>query len=126
LRFAQGVATSTDETQTQGASPHLPDQFSENEIMFEINRQDESTVSLAGRLDAAAAPRARKVFDGIETTCRLDLTGLDYIASVGLGLLASAQKRLMGNGDGLILVGLNPHLREVLSLAGFEGIFEFE
>ncbi len=94
--------------------------------MFEITRVDSNTVSLAGRLDAAAESRARQVFEGIETTCRLDFSELDYIASVGLGLLAAAQRRLLSTGDGLILTGLNPHLREVLSLAGFEGVFEFE
>ncbi len=94
--------------------------------MFEIIRQDSGTVLLSGRLDAASAVKARHILDGIETTCRLDFAGLDYIASVGLGLLAAVQKRLMADGNGLILAGLSPHLREVLSLAGFEGIFEFE
>ncbi len=94
--------------------------------MFEITQEESGTLVLNGRLDAAAAPKARRFFDDIETTCRLDFSGLEYIASVGLGLLASAQKRLMATGDGLVLAGLNPHLREVFSLAGFEGIFEFE
>ena len=94
--------------------------------MFEITRQDSGTIVLSGRLDAASAPEARHFLNDIDSTCRLDFTGLDYIASVGLGLLAAVQKRLMASGEGLVLFGLNPHLREVLSLAGFEGIFEFE
>lgn len=94
--------------------------------MFDIQRDDSGTVQLTGRLDAASADRARCVFEEIEGTCKVDFSGLDYIASVGLGLLAGAQKRLMAHGQGLILANLNPHLREVLSLAGFEGIFEFE
>lgn len=94
--------------------------------MFEISQEETGALVLRGRLDAASATEARRYFDGINTTCRLDFSGLDYIASVGLGLLAAAQKRLMATGDGLILAGLNPHLREVFSLAGFEGIFEFE
>ena len=94
--------------------------------MFEITQLDSGTLVLSGRLDAASAPKVRRFFDAVGTTCRLDCAGLDYIASVGLGLLAAAQKRLMATGDGLILMNLNPHLREVFSLAGFEGIFEFE
>ena len=94
--------------------------------MFEITREDSGTVVLNGRLDAASAGEARHFLDEIQSTCRLDFSGLDYMASVGLGLLAAVQKRLMAHGDGLILAGLSPHLREVLSLAGFEGIFEFE
>lgn len=94
--------------------------------MFDIRRDEGGTVQLTGRLDAAAADQARRVLEDIEGSCRLDFSGLEYIASVGLGLLAAAQKRLLADGHGLILAGLNPHLREVLSLAGFEGIFEFE
>ncbi len=94
--------------------------------MFEITRDESGTVNLSGRLDAASAGTARKFLEQIDTTCRLDFSDLVYIASVGLGLLAATQKRLMVTGDGLILSGLNPHLREVLSLAGFEGVFEFE
>ncbi len=94
--------------------------------MFEITRQDTGTVVMSGRLDAASAVKARHLLDEVETSCRVDFTSLVYIASVGLGLLAAVQKRLMASGDGLTLVGLNPHLREVLSLAGFEGIFDFE
>lgn len=94
--------------------------------MFEITQEDSGALVLKGRLDAASAPAARRALENIHTTCRLDFSGLDYIASVGLGLLAAAQKRLMSTGDGLILADLNPHLREVFSLAGFEGIFEFE
>lgn len=94
--------------------------------MFEITQEDSGTLVLRGRLDAASAPQVRRHLDEVHSTCRLDFSGLEYIASVGLGLLAAAQKRLMANGDGLILASLNPHLREVFSLAGFEGIFEFE
>jgi len=94
--------------------------------MFEITQENSGGLILIGRLDAASAPEARRSFEKINSTCRLDFSGLEYIASVGLGLLAAAQKRLMATGDGLILAGLNPHLREVFTLAGFEGIFEFE
>ncbi len=94
--------------------------------MFGIERDETGTVRLSGRLDAASADQARRVLEQIDGPCRVDFTQLDYIASVGLGLLAAVQKRLMNQGCGLILTGLNPHLREVLSLAGFEGIFEFE
>jgi len=94
--------------------------------MFDIERDDTGTVRMTGRLDAASADQARRVLEQVDGPCRVDFTRLEYIASVGLGLLAAAQKRLMAQGYGLTLVGLSPHLREVLSLAGFEGIFEFE
>ena len=94
--------------------------------MFHIQEDETGTVVLSGRLDAVSAPVAREFLETIDDTRRLDFSQLDYIASIGLGILAATQRRLMNKKAGLILVGLNPHLREVFSLAGFEGVFEFE
>ena len=94
--------------------------------MFTITKDDSGIVLLAGRLDAVAAPIARDFLKSVTDTTRLDFSQLDYIASVGLGILASVQRRLLDKQAGLILTGLNPHLREVFTLAGFEGVFKFE
>ena len=94
--------------------------------MFAIAHDDSGAVRLTGRLDAASVSTARDFLARIETTTRLDFTELEYIASVGLGVLVAAQRRLKEKGEGLVLTGLSPHLREVLSLAGFEGIFAVE
>lgn len=94
--------------------------------MFNIQEDETGSVILSGRLDAVSAPVAREFLEKVDGTRRLDFSQLDYIASIGLGILAATQRRLMNKKAGLILVGLNPHLREVFSLAGFEGVFEFE
>lgn len=94
--------------------------------MFDIWYDDQNDVHLKGRLDAAAAPTARVFLEDLQVSTRLDFTELEYMASAGLGLLAATQRRLMEQGGGLTLAGLTPHLREVLALAGFEGIFDFE
>lgn len=94
--------------------------------MFDIRRTEDGTIALKGRLDAASAPVAREFLAAVDGSARLDFSGLDYIASVGLGVLAAAQRRLLDRGEALVLAGLSPHLREILSLAGFEGIFAFE
>ena len=94
--------------------------------MFDISRNEKGTIFLSGRLDAASCPAAREFLACVEESCRVDFSGLDYIASVGLGLLVSVQRRLMAREAGLSFCGLSPHLREVLALAGFEGIFDFE
>lgn len=94
--------------------------------MFDIRRGDDGTVVLSGRLDAVSAPVAREFLAGVATTARIDFSRLDYIASVGLGVLIGAQRRLRESGQGLVLCGLRPHLREVLNLAGFAGIFDIE
>jgi anti-anti-sigma factor len=94
--------------------------------MFAIGWQESGSVRLEGRLDAASAPHAREFLGAVQGRCRLDFSRLDYIASAGLGILIAVQRRLRDDGGGLVLAGLSPHLREVLQLAGFEGIFEFE
>lgn len=94
--------------------------------MFDIREDDSGAVVLTGRLDAVSAPIARQFLDNVQDTRRLDFSELEYIASIGLGLLASAQRRLLDKGAQLILTGMNPHLREVFALAGFEGVFKFE
>ncbi len=94
--------------------------------MFTISRDPTGDVVVTGRLDTHAAERTRELLKQVDGICRLDCTGLDYIASVGLGILAATQKRLLAGGGELVLAGLNSHLREVFSLAGFEGVFHFE
>ncbi len=94
--------------------------------MFVITEDESGNVLLEGRLDAVAAPIAREFLNRVTESRRLDFSRLDYIASIGLGVLAATQRRLMGQGDQLLLSGMNPHLREVFTLAGFQGVFEFE
>jgi anti-anti-sigma factor len=94
--------------------------------VFAIQADEAGNILLAGRLDAVSAPVAREFLGRVDTSARLDFSALDYIASVGLGVLVATQRRLLDQGHGLRLAGLSPHLREVLSLAGFEGVFAFE
>jgi len=94
--------------------------------MFDITRSEDGTILLSGRLDAASAPIARDFLVSVENNSLLDFSDLIHIASAGLGILVAVQRRLMEKGEGLSLTGLSPHLREVLVLAGFEGIFKFE
>ena len=57
-------------------------------------------------------------------SCVVDFDGLSYISSAGLGLLFATQKRLVDGGSALTLVNLNPHIREIFHIAGFDKIFE--
>jgi len=94
--------------------------------VFDIRRDTDGNIVLKGRLDAVSAPTAREFLADVDGAARLDFSSLDYIASIGLGILVAAQRRLVDAGGGLVLAGLGPHLREILVLAGFEAIFEFE
>ena len=92
--------------------------------MFEIARNDDGVISLQGRFDASQVQTARAVLDTIAESCTLDFGALTYISSAGLGLLFATQKRLVDTGGALKLINLNPHIREIFQIAGFDNIFE--
>jgi anti-anti-sigma factor len=54
----------------------------------------------------------------------VDLAGLDYISSAGLGVLLKTQKRAMAAGRGLRIVNVNRHIADIFRYAGFDKIFE--
>ena len=92
--------------------------------MFEIRMDEQGEVQLAGRLDAAQCDKALQFLDGVAAPRVIDLAGLDYISSAGLGVLLKTQKRVMSGGQGLRLVNVNKHIRDIFKYAGFDRIFE--
>ena len=94
--------------------------------MFEIIRVDDSTVTLIGRLDASQEAKAAAVLDTVEGTTVLGFADLRYLASAGLGMLLSTQKRLKESGHGLKIINMNFRIREIFELAGFHQLFDIE
>ncbi len=94
--------------------------------MFEIKFGDQGEIVPVGRLDASQIDQAREFFEGVTTSKTIDLTRLDYISSVGIGLLASTQKRLSLSGNNLKLVNAQDQIKEVFRIVGLDGIFEME
>jgi anti-anti-sigma factor len=92
--------------------------------MFEIRVSGEGEVSMSGRLDAAQCEKALQFLDGVQAPRVVDLAGLEYISSAGLGVLLKTQKRAMTGGTGLKLVNANKHIRDIFKYAGFDRIFE--
>jgi anti-anti-sigma factor len=92
--------------------------------MFEIRQGAHGEIILEGRLDAAQCERAMGFLDAVAGPHVLDLAGLQYISSAGLGVLLKTQKRAMVDGRGLRLVNVNGHIHDILRYAGFDRIFE--
>lgn len=92
--------------------------------MFDVARDGDGTVRLIGRLDASQVEAARSALDGVESSCTVDFSELEYISSAGLGVLLSVQKRLSKSGQSLKLTRLNQHIREIFRIAGFDKVFE--
>ena len=94
--------------------------------MFEIRLGEQGEVVMSGRLDAAQCERALAFLDGVAAPRVVDLGGLEYISSAGLGVLLKTQKRLMSSSGKLRLVGVNRHLQDIFLYSGFDQIFEIE
>jgi anti-sigma B factor antagonist len=92
--------------------------------MFEIRRGERGEIVLEGRLDAAQCEKALSFLDAIENPRELDMGGLQYISSAGLGVLLKTQKRVMERGGGLRLVNVNAHINDIFRYSGFDKIFE--
>ena len=94
--------------------------------MLTIEPGGEGTVVMKGRLDAAQAANAQAYLDRVGGAVTLDVSGLEYISSAGLGVLLKTQKRLMAGAGRLKLSGVGPHLRDIFVYSGFDQLFEIE
>jgi anti-anti-sigma factor len=94
--------------------------------MFDISTAEDGTIILSGRLDASQEAKAREVFDKAVSPLVVDFKELDYIASAGLGILLGTQKKLLASGEGMKIVNINAHIREIFEMAGFHTVFELE
>ena len=91
--------------------------------MFEIGFNDNGEVAVSGRLDAAQAATAQEFLDAVGDRCVLDMGGLEYISSAGLGVLLRTHKRLMASETGLELVNVNKHIADIFRYSGFDKLF---
>jgi anti-sigma B factor antagonist len=94
--------------------------------MLKIIIDENNNVILSGRFDASQEDKAKGVFDRVQESCSVDFKNLDYISSVGLGILLSVQKRLNQAGHEIKLINMNDHIRDVFQYAGFNYIFKIE
>jgi anti-sigma B factor antagonist len=92
--------------------------------MFDAKMTEGGHIRLSGRFDASQVDKARSVFDGVNSTCIVDFSDLEYISSAGLSVLLLTQKRLSQGGHSLKLKNLNVHIRQVFEYARFDLIFE--
>ena len=87
-----------------------------------IQRADELTqVSLSGRMDAMGIQRVETRFQGL-TAARgkhtiIDMSGVDFIASIGLSMLLSSARSLHHRGARMVIVNPQPRVMKVLETA---------
>jgi anti-sigma B factor antagonist len=94
--------------------------------MFTITQREDGEIVLTGRFDASRVAEADAVLDRVATSARVNMKDLDYISSLGLGILLKTQKRLKTSGNELILTHMNKLIRDVFRIARFDTIFKIE
>jgi anti-sigma B factor antagonist len=94
--------------------------------MFDIRWGEGGRVVLSGRFDASQAEKAEAFLSGVTGSVDLDFHDLQYISSLGLGILLRTQKRLSADGGTLRLVRVSRHIREIFRFSGFDRIFPIE
>ena len=99
------------------------------ELAVQLDEQDGWTVARAsGDLDLTTAPRLREqlvqvVMDG-RPRIVLDLEGVDFIDSAGLGVLVGGLKRAKDGEGELVLVATGRSVIRVLELTGLTRVFD--
>jgi len=91
--------------------------------MLQIRVQEGNAVIVSGRLDASQAGKAGKVLDTLASSAEIDVSGLEYISSAGIGVLVKTQLRLQATGHTLKLIKLQPRVKAVFHFAGLEEFF---
>jgi serine/threonine-protein kinase RsbW len=92
-----------------------------------LERDDEVThVVLSGRLDTTGTDEVREIFQTAtgarERPTIVDLSGVDFLASVGIGLLVANVKRLMRAGHRMVLVNPRELVESVLRTSRLENL----
>lgn len=95
-------------------------------VEFESGR---TVVHLMGEMDAATAPRLRawlgeQVDEDHDVV--IDLAGVSFVDSSGLGVLVGALRRFQGAGHELVLRAPTPSMSRVLEMTGLASVFLIE
>ena len=92
--------------------------------MFTIQSEaGAAVVAVNGRLDGTSTPALEPVVADALAAGQgvvLDLSGLTYIASVGLRLVLQAAKRAGQTGQKLAICALQPQVLEVFEISGLD------
>jgi len=83
-----------------------------------------NVATLEGRLDTATAAEAEVTLIGMLAApgMVLDMTQVRYVSSAGLRILLKLAKEAKAKGAAYSLVGLQPAVREVFEISGFDKI----
>lgn len=91
--------------------------------MFSITTNPDGVLVLEGRFDAAQGRYAEPIFNKLNNSVVIDVAKLEYISSMGLGIVVNTYKRLHENGFTITLMNPSKHVRDVLHYTSLEKLF---
>jgi anti-sigma B factor antagonist len=102
------------------------------ELGIRVERQNgQACLLVVGELDVATAPAlldavGQLLATGEDSTLVVDLTGVEFLDSSGLGALLQARAEAIAAGGQLTLTGVALGPRRVITIAGLAGTFGLE
>jgi anti-sigma B factor antagonist len=98
-------------------------------LQVDVRDQDGWRVLAArGQLDVATAPQFRQTLVeaqyGGNTRVVVDLDGVEFIDSMGLGVLVGGVKRARSHEGRLIVVCAQPRIRRLFEVTGLDGVLD--
>jgi len=98
------------------------------DLRLETTEQDGTTVLAAhGEIDVATAPQLRQQIVEVASASSdplvIDLEGVDFLDSTGLGVLVSGLKRFRTLGSDVLLVATRPRILKVFEITGLTQVF---
>ncbi len=92
--------------------------------IIEIGVPGLQLASIEGRLDTETAPVVEGELVALLRSSRVvfDMTAVRFVTSAGLRALLKAAKAAKASGTGFAICGLQPSVREVYSISGFDQI----
>jgi len=98
------------------------------DLRLETSDRDGATVlSAHGEIDVATAPQLRQQIVELASESSaplvIDLEGVDFLDSTGLGVLVSGLKRFRTLGSDVLLVATRPRILKVFEITGLTQVF---
>jgi len=104
-------------------------QIRKSDVSFEISTEnDVDLVNISGQLDAFTTPDVKAEFKKLTDARRyklvLNLQGVDYVNSTGIGAIVAVAQQVRRRKGDLKIYGMKPDIRKVFDLVGASKILE--
>ncbi|QKW28807.1 STAS domain-containing protein [Streptomyces seoulensis] len=101
----------------------------ENDTLGHRTANGWTVVSVTGEVDVCSAPGIRaavvRLMDEGHRHFVLDLCGVTFLDSMGLGTIVALTKRLRPHGGSLLLTCADPRILRVFSIGGLRTVYTF-